>query len=513
MNSTRSGIIDIGSNSVRLVIYEQIAQSAHRVIDESKHSARLSEKVAADGTIPLDRLDPLVRILNDFRLLCQAHGVGKIRAVATAAVRNAVNSDAIVARLEQETGFSIQVLSGEEEAQLGFIGMINTIDVSDGFVIDIGGGSTEISLFTGRRVLHSVSLPFGAVNMAKRFATPEDGSMGPEQAKKLVEAVEQALTEEPWLRGGLHLGLPLVGLGGTVRSLCKIDQKARKYALDTAHNYEMTADSVEKWLDKLAELPPDKRKKVEGLSGDRTDIIVPGLLILHTVFRHICASHYVVSGAGLRDGLFFVMEYPESPIFPDVLDYSVRNLLALHPSVPVPHVEHVHRLASQLFDQLGMGSEFGARAKRYLQTAALLYRIGVTVHYYSYHKHTFYLMAHARIDGLTHREIVLCALIATYKLKSKSRPPATGYTELLEADDMMLVYKLGSILRLAIALDRSETQPIRQVNARVVNQELQLDCICTQAPDIELRELKQAAKDFNKVLGLRLNVKTQAFSS
>lgn len=506
MKSKRSGILDIGSNSIRLVIYEQIGPHAHRVIDESKQSARLSGKVEPDGSIPLDKLDAVIRTLNDFQLLSRLHGVESIRAVATAAIRNAANSRDIVDHLEQRTGLTIEVLSGQEEARIGFLGMINTFDIQDGFVIDIGGGSTEISLFAGRRLRHSVSLPFGAVNMAQRF-NDADGCIGEDEAAALRALVEQTLAAETWLRRAADAALPLIGLGGTIRSLCKIDQKRRKYAWDTAHNYEMSAEAMDELVQWLPTLPAEKRKKVDGLSGDRSDIIAAGLLILHTVFNYIGASHYLVSGAGLRDGLFFETEYPDTPIVPDVLDYSVRNLLALHPSVPMPHVEQVHRLATRLFDDMGLHRMFGDRARRYIQTAALLYRIGVTVHYYSYYKHTFYVMAHSRIDGLSHRETLLCALIASYKSRNRSRQLLLPYKELLEGTDLLMIDRLGSLLRLAIALDRSETQPIRELQARYgAKMTLELRWECTHTPLIELRELEQVQKELFKAWGLRLKV-------
>jgi exopolyphosphatase/guanosine-5'-triphosphate,3'-diphosphate pyrophosphatase len=505
MKSKRSGIIDIGSNSIRLVIYEQIGLDAHHVIDESKHPARLSEKVNTEGIIPLESLEPIVRILKDFRLLCRVHRVETIRAVATAAIRNAANSNQVRQFLEQQAGFPIEVLSGEEEARLGFVGMINTIDVQNGFVVDIGGGSTEVSLFVNRMLLHSISLPFGAVNMAKQY-TQNDGSLSKENAAKLRTRVLHALDAEPWLRSQRNNGFPLIGLGGTIRSLCKIDQKQFKYALDTAHNYVIHAERVEQLLEWLPALSADKRKKVDGLSNDRSDIIIPGLLILHTVFAYIGASHYVVSGAGLRDGLFFETVYPESPICTDVLNYSVRNLLALHPAVPLAHVEHVHRLTTKMFDDLNLDHAYGIRARRFLQTAALLYRIGVTVHYYSYYKHTFYLMANSRIDGLSHREIIVCALIAAYKSKSRNRQLMQPYKELLHDGDSELVERLGSLLHLAIALDRSETQPVQDVTATVNQHSLQLLLQFDQKPLIELRELERIAKDFNKSWGLRLKV-------
>lgn len=502
MNSERVGIIDIGSNSVRLVVYERMGAKAYRVIDESKESARLSARIAPDGSIAQEDVGRLARILNDFQMLCRVHGAGSVRAVATAAIRNATNGDDVAERLRRLTGLPIEILSGEEEARLGFLGMINTLDISDGFLIDIGGGSTEISLFLNRSLIRSVSFPFGAVNTTKHFT--EGGNVTKEDARRIREMVSAAAKSEPWLTG--HPELPLVGLGGTIRSLCKIDQKMRKYALSQTHQYEIGKAGLDAMADWLPSLTAKERLKVDGLSDDRADIIVPGLIILHTLFLHIGAGRCIVSGAGLRDGVFYETAFPSAPARRDVLADSANNLLALHPAVSRAHVEQVSRLATRLFDDLALAPAFGDRARKLLQTSALLYRIGVTVNFYNYNKHTFYLMLHSRIDGLTHRESVLCALIASYKSKSRARSLMAPYRELLDEADLELVCRLGTLLQLAIALDRSETQPLEDIGARIDKQSLNIAWSSRHDPAIELREVERVAGEFKKGWGLRVKM-------
>ncbi len=171
----------------------------------------------------------------------------------------------------------------------------------------------------------------------------------------------------------------------------------------------------------MAEMPLDKRKKIDGLSKERADIIVSGAAILETVGKTVGAGKYVTSGSGLRDGLFFQIVQPDRPKLDNVLEYSIRNLLALHPTSTVRHVEQVSRLACALFDGLKQHRQLDPKAETYIRTAALLYRIGVTVNYYQFIKHTFYMIANSRIDGLTHRDILLCAMTASFKTK-KIRP-------------------------------------------------------------------------------------------
>lgn len=500
MKSERKlGIIDIGSNSIRLVIYEETDRKAHRVIDESKESARLSDKIGADGRMLEKDMWTIVQMLNHFKLLCQAHRTTKIRAVATAAIRNAQNSGEIVAFLERHTNLHIEVLSGEEEARLGFLGTMNALDIRTGFVVDIGGGSTELTLFRERRIVSSVSFPFGSVNTTKRFS--ENGNVLPEDIERIRSLVKAAMDCEPWIKN-TEEGLPMIGLGGTIRSVGKLIQRRTRHSLPLTHNFELEGAPVEALIGELSAMNVEERKKVDGLSKERADIIVPGLVILQTVFTYTRCSRYIISGAGLRDGLFYESAFPKQPMIEDVLEHSIANLLGLHPAVPQEHVGQVNRLALKLFDALQELHRLPERYRSYVHVAALLYRIGVTVNYYHYDRHTFYLMAHSRIDGLSHREIVLCALIASHRSKNRTRQVFLDHRDLLSEEDCRTAIQLGTLLQLATALDRSETQPVTDMQVQVTKKTLELTLQCKHSSSVELRQVEAIDKDFAKSWGI-----------
>ncbi|WP_274652230.1 Ppx/GppA phosphatase family protein [Paenibacillus humicola] len=499
MTEQRIGIIDIGSNSIRLVIYERTAAGAHRVIDGSKRSARLSEQIDEKGRLPETAIDELVDMLSHFRLICAHHRAGHIRAIATAAIRNAVNRKHVLSRVEAETGLAVELLSGEEEAGYGFLGMINTMDVTDGFLIDIGGGSTELSLFKDRTLVRSVSFPFGCVSLTRRFAA--GGGFGDEQLRALVQHVEREAQREPWL--SRSPGLPLIGVGGTVRALGKIHQAHVKYPFDSFHNYEVASEDADELYETIRRMPIGSRRKMPGLSKDRLDIIVPGLAILRTLFSAVRASRYVICGSGLRDGLFYATRFPDRPILDDVLAYSVGNLAALHPEAPRHHVAQVNRTAIQLFEALQDAFPFPERAKTWLDTASTLFRIGASIDYYDYRKHTFYLMVNSHLNGLSHRETLLVAAIASYKNKSRVRQIAAAYKPMLSDADAELICRLGLLLQLAVALDRSETQAIGRLTVRTDGGRLQLRAVRAEGTlAVERKEVESMAADFKKTWGM-----------
>lgn len=497
MKEQRLGIIDIGSNSIRLAVYERTANGAHRVIDGGKRPARLSGGIDDQGRLRPEKIDELIDIMNHYRLICAHHRTGYIRAVATAAIRNATNREEIVERVQEEAGITIEVLSGEEEARFGFLGMVNTLDVREGFLIDIGGGSTEISLFRDRTLVQSVSFPIGCVNMSKFLA--KDGTLSDQALNELEETVERTIRQEAWLEW--TPGLPLIGVGGTVRALSKLDQADTKYAFPLTHNYVITGSRTDELFEQLRPIPTDKRNKLPGLSKDRADVIVSGLAILRCLFRKLQATHYLVCGAGLRDGLFYDTRFPNQSRMDDVLSYSVRNLSLLHPEAPQPHVMQVNRLAMQLFEHLSNKTQLQLpeRAYRWMDTASSLFRIGASIDYYQYAKHSFYLIVNSHLNGLSHREMVLIAAIASFKGKSKLRQQIAEYRELLEEADLDYITLLGTLLQLAVALDRSETQSIGRLSITTVQGTLKLEALTSGSPlDVERAEVEELSKDFNK---------------
>ncbi|MFD0679555.1 MULTISPECIES: Ppx/GppA phosphatase family protein [unclassified Paenibacillus] len=498
-NSRRIGIIDIGSNSIRLVIYEINPLNAYRVIGEFKQSARLSQRIGPDNTLPTDDVQAIVGILSHFKQICNANQVTEIRAAATAAIRNAANSQAIIRTLHIQSGIQVELLSGEDEARLGFLGMIHSLDIPDGIVIDIGGGSTEVTIFRNRTRLKSVSFPFGAVNTGRRFAT--NGDCSEEQLKLIRHMVQEAVANEPWIK--MHPGLPLIGLGGTIRSLCKINQKRQKYSLPVTHNYPISSMDMDELMQWLSSLPSDKRKKVDGLSKERFDIIVPGMILLQTLFEATGSSHYVISGAGLRDGLFIETFLPDHFASMSLLEHSTRNLLALHSTAPVAHLEQVTANAEVLFNALQSIHELDGRSLQVLRAAALLHRIGVAVNYYHFVKHSFYLIAHSRLDGLSHRETLVCAAAASYKTKNKAQQVCLQHKDILSEVDLDVITKLGTILQLAIALDISETQSISSITADIDPKSLLIHAQLKKDPSFELREAESVQKEFSKIWGLK----------
>lgn len=496
-----TGIIDIGSNTVRLSVYQLTENGAYRVVDQGRWPARLSQRMTSDGALPMEAIDELAEVLRHFCRICQKHGAENIRAVATAAIRQAVNREAIIQKLFDLTGLSIEILSGEDEARIGSKAMLNSLNIADCFVVDIGGGSTEITLIRNRSVVSAASFPIGCVNTSTKYGMKE----GPDPQSLLSDIqseVRRLLGKEKWISN--HPGLPLIGLGGTVRALAKLHQRETNYPFPHLHGYELNSPGLSLTLDNLAKFTVEQRRKLPGLSKDRGDVIVPGLAILLGVMGHIQTSRLVVCGAGLRDGLFYetCLPHHRSDSENSVLEESIRNLSALYPVAPEEHLQQVRRLALTLYDRLSTDTKLSASSRRLLETAARLFHIGATIDFNDCADHTFYMLLHTHWNGLSHRETILTAAIASYRGANPLRRKLAAYRSMLEEGDIEAIAMLGSLLQLAAALDRSEAQAITTLELSVKGSKLSLIADAHHPLPVEQMEVENIAKEMKKNWGI-----------
>ena len=229
--SQRIGIIDLGSNSARLIIVEIYKNRAYNLIYHQKETIRLSQDADKNQQLQPVAMARGMTLLQNFAHICKLHDTDKIIAVGTAAIRNAHNGTEFVENVKGETGITIKIISGETEAKLGYIGVINTLNVTDAVLFDLGGGSTELTLIKDRKAEKFISLPFGAVTLTERFNLQKKASEA--QLASLDTFIVQELDKIPWLK---NLGVPLIGIGGTARGIAKMEQKRKNYPILKLHN-------------------------------------------------------------------------------------------------------------------------------------------------------------------------------------------------------------------------------------------------------------------------------------
>jgi exopolyphosphatase/guanosine-5'-triphosphate,3'-diphosphate pyrophosphatase len=507
------GLIDIGSNTIRLVIleYDGNAQTLYerhvnRLVDESKRSIRLAEKTLPDGTIELEKINELAKILTYFRKLCELHQTHTVRAVATAAIRNAKNRDAIIDYLQEASGLRIEVLSGHDEAYAGFVGVMNTIAEPHGFVLDIGGGSTEITFFYERKLMASISLPIGAVNGCEAFTN--QGMMSSTQIIALEKQLDKLLADAPWISA--HPGLPLIGLGGTVRTAAKIHQAISNHSFAVTHQYELHPSTIAHLAESIIPLTVEQRKKVENLGKDRADLIAPGLIILRHIIQLTRASRLLVSGSGLRDGLFALTTHPEQPLLHDLAAYRKIAIAKWFPTVNERLSQQLQQTSSLLFQFVTQFIRPSANKFQHLfELATMLHSVGTNINFYQQQKHTHYFITNTRIDGLSHREIVCTALLASYRSKNRLRQAFLKHLDLLAEEDFEEVLLSAVLLQFAIAITRydltNHDKTVRYWYDQSTNEWI-IKSASANEHAAEWYELTQAIKELQKCITTKIRI-------
>jgi len=485
-----SAVIDLGSNSWRLVVYAYVPGASWRLVGELGEPVRIAEGLSRSGSLSADAIARGLETLEMFGRYLDARGVdpAAVDAVATSAIRDAANGADLLAVAQERTGLSISVLSAEEEARLGYVAAVNSTTLTDGVVLDLGGGSLQLTAVAGRRAQRSGSWPLGAVRVTEQHL-PSSGVVSRKQLKQARAAVREALTDAGWLGDG---GRRLVGMGGAVRNLAAATQDVRDQAAPGIQGSILEAGVLGELVAELARRPASQRA-LPGIKAGRADIVLGAAVVLEAVLDLGGFDGIEVTRAGLREGVFFSRRLlrGSAPLLADVRVASIRNL-ALQFDADIGHADHVARLALQLHDSLVAEGVFAPAPEErgLLWAAALLHDIGMTIGYDGHPDHAHYLILQAGLPGYGPHETELIAQIVRHHRKGSA------------GDD--LVARCALLLRLAEQLDRGQDQAV--VEARLVAERRVLRLRLRGDDRLARWSLERRVSDavFRRVFGRRL---------
>ena len=459
----RLAAIDVGSNSVRLLVAEYDPASGLTVIDELKDQPRLAAGLASTGCLAEAAMDRALQALGRMREVCQRRNVRRIAAVATAAVREAENGPWFVRRVRQELDIPLRIIDAETEAALSYRSVAHHFPLAGerALVADIGGGSLELIGAVDGLVEETLSLPLGAVRLTELHLTG-DRTIQRELArlrKYIRRQLKRAISSREWAAAAV------IGSGGTFTTLARVTRARRGQAPgDTVHGVTVETAEVERLLDWLASRTPDQRRQVPGLNPERADIILAGLAVTAELLDWVRTRSITVSAFGLREGLLLEMSGVEEPVVRDPL--RLFREFAERCQSDRRHVEHVRLLALQLFDQLGETLGCGPEEQLLLEAAGLLHDVGQLVSYPKHHKHSYSLITHAERLGLAPRDRELVALVSRYHRRTGPRKKHPEFAALTPADQEV-VRRLSAILRVADGLDRGHSAAVETVTAKL----------------------------------------------
>lgn len=500
----RVALIDLGSNTARLVIYD-ILDGGYFVVSEDRHEAVRLGETEPDGSLKQTRIMQAIATLKTFKEMCAIKKVDKILAVATAAVRSAANQKTFLSDVYNATGIRVTVVSEEEEANYVYQGVINSMEIPRGLIMEIGGGATKFVYYNRRTILHTHIFDFGAVTLTNMFVSADKS---PEQCSDdMVNYVKERLEQVEWFKE-LDPDTQLIGVGGSCRNLARIVRKVKKYPLDMVHNYCMDVEDFNYVYNMIRTLDIDKKRRIKGLSAARADVFPSALAVIKAFVDHAGFTKIITGGSGLREGVMFNYAVPqtlEKPIS-DVLGYSLKSM-ASHMGVNVAHAEQCFNLCVQLFKQLRVLHKFPRAYVKVLRVAAMLHDVGKTFKFYNNAKHTSYMILNSNLYGISHRDLVLAAFVTDVNNKEELNYAAwEKYNCILSPEDVEAVKKLSVILRLAVALDFSMRNVVSEISCDVLGDSVIMKTEVEGDPILEMKAVSAVALDFKKVFKKNLEV-------
>ena len=500
----RIAAIDCGTNSIHMIVVRIRPDLSFEVIDREKEMVRLGSGGLDGKALTHEAMSAALQAFSRFRRLAESHQVEEILAAATSAVREAENGGEFLSAVERETGIRPQVISGTEEARLIHLAAVYGVDVAgaSAVVVDIGGGSVEITHGAGTSLRVAKSFKLGVIRLTERYVHSDPLSGRDE--RKLVRHLDEELAKT--LKDIRSAGYDrVIGTSGTILSLGSVASSDRRRVTDDLRNLRVSAKQIRRLRKEVTDRSITERMKMPGLDPRRADLIVAGGVLLDEIMRRLDANEITLCDFALREGL--VLDYihrnrkhiAQAGQYPDIRRRSIIEL-AERCSYWPEHAHQIARLALSVFDQTRAVHGLTDREREWLEFAAVLHDIGTHISYPRHHKHSYYLIHNGDLRGFEPEETEVIALVARYHRKTT---PKRGHPEYaaLRPKVRTVVRALSAILRFAENLDRSHAQIITSVELHDRGKEYLVKLRTTGDAELELWAAHRQIESFEDMMG------------
>lgn len=511
----RLAVIDIGTNSIHMVLAEIGKGFSYKIVDRIKEMARLGDGTFTSHRLSQEAMDRGLTVLRRFSTLANNKGFDLILPIATSAVREATNGGDFLKLVRKELGLRVRVITGEEEARLIYLGVRNSMDLSrfPAMIVDIGGGSVELMACTQKRLQFVRSLKLGAIRLKDQFlkSDPPDKKM----VQRVERLVNQTLKKSLSKKRYPHFQ-QLVATSGMAGNLTEIIYLARTgRPLSQIDMATIELDEVREVEGLLKTKDTQARLKIPGLDPRRVDTLYPGVLMLRLLMEHLGVKQVRLSDKAIREGVIydFIQQHQEGLRAEQEIPHVRRRqvlLLARRYQYPKVHAHHVAKLALSFFDQTQSMHHLEEREREWLEYAALLHDIGHHIRENKHHKHTYYLMTHADLPGFSSEEVAVMANVARYHRRGQPNIKHQGF-RLLDRDQRKVVSCLSAMLRIADGLDRSHFSVVKKISIEP-GKLLRLHVFFRYDPELELWTTERRVKLFEKIFRCRIELKPAAIS-
>jgi exopolyphosphatase/guanosine-5'-triphosphate,3'-diphosphate pyrophosphatase len=462
--------IDIGTNSVHMIVVRVRPDLSFEVVDREKEMVRLGAGGLDGKALTPAAMQAGLQALSKFKRLADSHGVDEVIAAATSAVREAENGGEFLANVSSQTGIRVRVISGTEEARLIHLAAVYGVDLGRGrgVVVDIGGGSVEITYGTSNHAQLAKSFKVGVIRLAERFVRTDP--LVERDERRMVKYINHEIGEhvDAIAKRGFTR---VIGTSGTILSLGTVLMQTESPDESAEiRNRRLSSKALHRLRKRLSGADLRERLQMPGMDPRRADLIVPGSILFDTILRRLGADDFTLCDLALREGL--IIDYIRRnrahiatiERYPDIRRRSVEEL-GMRCNYWSEHARHVAHLALSLFDQTKTMHGLGPREREWLEYGALLHDIGVHISYKSHHKHSHYLIRNGDLRGFDPEEIDVIALIARYHRQAAPKKSHGDYGALPSALRER-VKLLSAFVRVAEGLDRSHAQVIHDVSVK-----------------------------------------------
>jgi exopolyphosphatase/guanosine-5'-triphosphate,3'-diphosphate pyrophosphatase len=511
----RIAAIDVGSNSIHMIVAEARPDGHFIVLDRAKEMVRLGERSLTTGRLRKSAMDRGIRTLATFKSIAVRHGVTRIRAVATSAVREAGNGGEFIQRIFDEVGLRVRVIPGLEEARLIHLGVAQVEDLEGAptLLLDVGGGSVEAVLVEGGKAVEFHSLKLGVSRITEGFL-----AWDPPRAKDIarLEAFLRAELEPALATAAKRKVRRVIGTSGTLLTL--ISMAAHRLGVHPGsqiHGLEVPAEAVSQLRRGLVRADRDTRLAMRGSDPKRVDLLTAGAVLTDMVLRRLKATRIRACTWALREGLLqdFIARHAkgieESARISDVRRRSVVRLMRRFGS-PQAHSEQVARLSLRLFDQFRGRLGLRTETRGWLESAALLHDVGHLIEHEEHHRHSYYLIVNSELYGFQRDEIEAIGQIALHHHRKGMPKPGEAGGEPLPTEVWRQVKAAAAILRLAEGLDRSHYGAVKDVKVRGRGLRVRVDLLTQDnAAALELWEARRRTDLLEKLLGAEVVLTVQ----
>lgn len=500
----RIAAIDIGTNSIHMIVVQVRPDLSFEVIDREKDMVRLGAGGLDGRSLTPTAIAAALQTLSKFRRLAESHKVDEIIAAATSATREADNGGDFIAAVDRETGIKIKIISGAEEARLIHLAAAYGVDVgnSSACVVDIGGGSVEVTFGTATQLKVGRSFKTGVIRLTEKFVKSDP--LEKRDERRLVKHIGREMHTYLADLGGRGIDR-VIGTSGTILSLGTLVLAAEQGKVEEIRNQRIAAKSLRRIRKQLVEADLQQRLRMPGMDPRRADLSVAGAVLFDTILRGLGADEFTLCDLALREGL--VLDYirrnqariRKVDRYPDVRRRSIVEL-GERCNYWSEHAQQVARLALSIFDQTRSEHGLGDREREWLEFGALLHDIGVHISYERHHRHSYYLIKNGDLRGFEPHETEIIALIARYHRQALPKKSHEGFIDLASAH-RRVVKQLAAMVRLAEGLDRSHAQAVAGIDLYPRRSDYLARLRATGDAELELWAAHRHVEPLEKMLG------------